>query len=109
MYIRLYTPSRFDWDAEKSESTLASRGFDFEFASRIFDGPTVERIDDRREYGEVRVVAIGIADDAFITLVYTDRVDVGELVRRIIFARRSNDHERQAYRTTLQEAEPRQG
>jgi uncharacterized DUF497 family protein len=109
VYIRLYTPSRFEWDAEKSESTLASRGFDFEFASRIFDGPTVERIDDRREYGEMRVVAIGTADDVFITLVYTDRVDVGELVRRIISARRSNDHERQAYRTTVEEAEPRQG
>ena len=88
---------------------MATRGFDFAFASQIFDGLTVERLDDRKEYGEVRVVAIGIADDQFVTVVYTDRVDVGELVRRIISARRSNHYERQAYRQILEEAEPRQG
>ena len=111
MYIRLYSPTRFDWDEDKSEATQATRGFDFEFASQVFEGPTVERIDDRMEYGEVRVIAIGLADDLFISIVYTDRVDVsvGELVRRIISARRSNHHERQAYRQTLEEAQPRQG
>jgi uncharacterized DUF497 family protein len=105
----LYSPTRFDWDPDKSHATLVSRGFDFEFASLVFDRPTVERIDDRREYGEVRVIAIGIADGEFITVVYTDRVEVGELVRRIISARRSNHHEREAYRQTVEEAEPRQG
>jgi uncharacterized DUF497 family protein len=30
---------RFSWDAQKSEANLAARGFDFEFASLIFDGP----------------------------------------------------------------------
>jgi uncharacterized DUF497 family protein len=109
MYIRLYSPTRFDWDPDKNQATLVSRGFDFEFASLVFDRPTVERIDDRREYGEVRVIAIGIADGEFITVVYTDRVEVGELVRRITSARRSNYHEREAYRQTVEEAEPRQG
>jgi uncharacterized DUF497 family protein len=109
MYIRLYSPYRFDWDDDKNELTLATRGFDFEFAASIFEGPTIERIDDRKEYGEVHVVAIGLADNRFLTVVYTDRVDVGELVRRIISARRSNHHEREAYRQTLEEAQPRQG
>lgn len=28
---------RFSWDPEKSERTRAQRGFDFSFASRVFD------------------------------------------------------------------------
>jgi uncharacterized DUF497 family protein len=109
MYIRLYSPIRFDWDEDKNDDTLAARGFDFEFASEIFAGPTLERIDDRREYGEVRVVAVGCADDCLLTVVYTDRVEVGEVVRRVISARRSNHHERQAYCQAIQKAQPRQG
>jgi uncharacterized DUF497 family protein len=106
MYIRLYSPTRFDWDEHKSASTFATRGFDFDFATLVFDGPTAERIDDREDYGEVRVVAIGIAEGVHFTVVYTDRVDAGGLLRRIISARRSNHHERQAYQKALQEAQP---
>ena len=29
---------------------------------RIFDGPTVERIDDRFDYGEKRIYAIGVVN-----------------------------------------------
>jgi hypothetical protein len=33
---------------------------DFEFATLVFEGPTLEREDNRRDYGEKRVVAIGL-------------------------------------------------
>ncbi len=69
---------RFSWDARKSEANLSARGFDFEFASLVFDGPTLERVDDRADYGERRVSA-------------------RETVRRIISARRSNRQERKNY------------
>jgi uncharacterized protein len=49
----------FDWDEAKSEANYRERGFDFEFASLIFEGSTLERVDDRKEYGEVRVIAVG--------------------------------------------------
>jgi uncharacterized DUF497 family protein len=58
---------------ERSESPSA--GFDFEFATQVFDGPTLERADTRRDYGERRVVAIGRADGITLTLVYTDRAE----------------------------------
>lgn len=48
---------RFEWDEAKSETNLDERGFDFAFASLIFDGLTVEVEDRRRDYGEPRVVA----------------------------------------------------
>jgi uncharacterized DUF497 family protein len=88
---------RFSWDAQKSEANLAARGFDFEFASLIFDGPTLERVDDRADYGEPRIVAVGLADGFHLTVVYTDRSSQRDVVRRIISARRSNRRERRAY------------
>ena len=88
----------FEWDPEKSEANRWKRGFDFEFATLIFDGPTLEKEDRRKAYGEKRVAAIGLADGIHVTVVYTDRTDaVGDQVRRIISARRSNRRERKAY------------
>ena len=88
---------RFSWDARKSEANFAARGFDFEFATLVFDGPTLERVDDRADYGERRVIAVGLADGLHLTVVYTDRGSAREMVRRIISARRSNRQERRIY------------
>ena len=89
---------RFEWDEAKSETNLDERGFDFAFASLIFDGLTVEVEDRRRDYGERRVVAIGIADGVHLTVVYTDReTPKAQVTRRIISARRSSRHERKIY------------
>jgi uncharacterized DUF497 family protein len=89
---------RFTWDPSKNEANLAERGFDFAFATLVFDGPTLESHDDRQDYGEIRIVALGRADGIPLTVVYTDRAEDGEIVRRIISARVSNRRERKAYR-----------
>lgn len=47
----------FEWDEAKSQQTLQERGFGFDYAARVFLGPTLEQIDDRKNYGEVRVQA----------------------------------------------------
>jgi uncharacterized protein len=89
---------RFGWDGRKSARNLRERGFDFEFASQIFEGPTLEREDTRRDYGERRVIALGLAQGIALTVVYTDRAEAGGgLVRRIISARVSDHHERETY------------
>jgi hypothetical protein len=89
---------RYSWDAAKSRVNLRERGFDFAFATLVFDQPTVVVEDRRRDYGERRFVAIGLADGLHLTVVFTDRVRVdGELERRIISARQSNRRERQVY------------
>jgi uncharacterized DUF497 family protein len=92
---------RFGWDGRKSDRNLQERGFDFEFATQVFDGPTLERQDTRRDYGERRMIAIGQADGILLTDVYTDRAEVGERVRRIISARVSSRGERQAYQQAI--------
>ena len=98
IYITYILSCASIWDPEKSERNLVDRGFDFTFASVIFTGPTLERIDTRQDYGEVRRITLGIADGIPLTVVYTDRAEAGEVVRRIISARVSNRRERQAYR-----------
>jgi hypothetical protein len=90
---------RFSLDARKSNRNLRERGFDFEFATQIFDGSTLERVDSRRNYGERRVIALGTAQEVALTVVYTDRAEAGgEIDRRIISARKSNRREREAYK-----------
>ncbi len=96
---------RFSWDARKSATNYRARGFDFAFASLIFDGPTLEKEDRRRDYGERRVIAVGLAQRVALTVVYTDRPHPdGEMERRIISARRSSRHERQAFQEALRRA-----
>ena len=60
---------RFTWDPDKSDANLAARGFDFEFATLIFAGPTLEREDTRQDYGERRIVAVGLAQGIALTVV----------------------------------------
>jgi uncharacterized DUF497 family protein len=84
----------YAWDPRKNRANLARHGIAFEDAIRIFDGPTLEKADDRFDYGEIRVYAIGIVNDLEITVIYTD---VSEAERRIISAWRAEQHEREAY------------
>jgi uncharacterized protein len=99
VYIHAHIPSvRFTWDPRKSARNLAERGFDFAFAAGIFTGPTVERLDARRDYGEVRRLAIGRVASIVLTVIYTDRIAPdGAAERRIISARVSKRRERQIY------------
>lgn len=76
----------FEWDQVKSETNLRDRGFRFDFAALIFEGPVIERIDARRDYG-----AVG---EAILLVVYTDRDEA----RRIISARRAGQRERAEWR-----------
>jgi uncharacterized protein len=92
----------FEWDEAKSERNRAERGLPFELAVFLFDRPVTERIDRRRDYGEVRVRAIGMLGDRLVTCVYTDR----GRTRRIISLRYSNGSERDAYRAA-QSSRPR--
>jgi uncharacterized DUF497 family protein len=93
---------RFSWNPDKSDANLRDRGFDFAFATLIFDGPTLEREDSRKDYGERRIIASGLAQGLELTVCYTDRASPGQsLERRIISARRSHRRERQAYQQAI--------
>ncbi len=84
----------FEWDEAKSERNRRERGVGFEMAALIFAGPVQTTVDDRRDYGEERVIAIGEAGGDVLVAVYTDRGNR----RRIISARRANRKEREIWR-----------
>ena len=84
---------RYGRDEAKNRRNLVRRGISFDDALRIFEGPTLERVDDRFEYGETRVYAVGLVNGLEVTVVYTDRND-GE---RRISAWRAEPHERRYY------------
>jgi len=92
-----YVP--FDWDSAKNAANIAKHGISFEDAARIFDGPVLERIDMRRDYGEVRIIAFGVAEGIELAVIYTWRGPN----RRIISARRAQDRERKTYREVYPE------
>jgi uncharacterized DUF497 family protein len=100
----------YEWDEHKSEENLRLRGFDFAFATLLFEGPGLIYEDTRKDYGERRWVRIGMADGVFLTVVYTDResgVRVRDRtyirpVRRIISARRSKRTERERYKRSME-------
>jgi uncharacterized DUF497 family protein len=73
---------------------MAKHGIDFDDAVRIFEGPVLEKVDQRRNYGEERIATVGVANGLDLFVVYTVRKGN----RRIISARRANRHEREAYR-----------
>jgi hypothetical protein len=61
----------FEWDPRKEEDNLRKHHFDFTTATLIWAGPVLEKIDDRLEYGETRIIATGDVGESIIVVVYT--------------------------------------
>jgi uncharacterized DUF497 family protein len=104
VYIRSYGYcATFERDHARSDLNLTERGFDFAFAALVFAGPYVEFDDTRRDYGERRMAALGLADGISLSVVFTDRLTpTGAVVRRLITARLSNRKERRCYAESLE-------
>jgi hypothetical protein len=85
---------KYSWDEDKNRKNIERHGIAFKDALKIFEGKTLEQEDDRFEYGEIRIYAIGIVSALEIVVIYTDK-DNNE--RRIISARKAEPHERRAY------------
>jgi len=65
----------FTWREVKRRTNLQKHGIDLADAGRIWQGFVTERLDDRRDYGEDRVVAFGLLDQRVVTVVYTEPDD----------------------------------
>jgi hypothetical protein len=84
----------FEWDEEKNAANIRNHGIDFLDAALMFENPTIEAVDDRADYGEVRHLALGVSGDKVLNVVYTWRN--GNVIR-IISARRANRHDAEKY------------
>ena len=85
----------FEWDEAKSRRTHRLRGISFHFASRLFDPDiaSIEEEDQRKDYGEQRLIRIGEIDDVVVTVVWTQRAQTV----RIIAAWPSSNQERRRF------------
>lgn len=64
---------RITFDPVKRRSTLAERGLDFADAAHVFEGPTLEVEDQRRDYGEIRIICFGYLAGRLVVVGYTPR------------------------------------
>jgi len=89
----------FEWDENKRLKTLRERGIDFIDATKIWKDPKrQERVDARKDHGEVRMQTIGRVNFGILFVVYTERVyENGEEAIRIISARMANESDREEY------------
>ncbi len=89
-------PFGFEWDDAKNQTNIRKYGIDFRDAVRVFDKPTLDRVDTRQDYGETRINSIGNLDGLLVANVtHTDR----QGRTRLISARLATTAEREAYRT----------
>jgi len=84
----------FEWDPAKRRTNLTKHKIDFPDAARIFEGLTVEEVDDSMDYDEERILAVGETNGRIVVVTYTWPGDI----RRIISARRATKHEAAKYR-----------
>ena len=84
----------FEWDPAKNAANIAKHGIDFADAIHIFEGKVLYRSTEYRDFGELRVIAVGELNGKEIAVIYTPRAEK----RRIISARRARDYERAAFR-----------
>ena len=94
----------YEWDEAKNEANVVKHGISFDLASLIFDGPVFSKADNRKDYGESRIISIGSVENIVVlTVVHTDRFGK----TRIISARRANRQERKSYEEALAKAAQR--
>ena len=86
----------FEWDETKRRANLVEHALDIFDMFPLFDGRIFERIDDRFDYGEIRILCLGeLAGRAYV-VIYTWRGGN----RRIISARKANGREQREYRSS---------
>jgi uncharacterized DUF497 family protein len=77
------------FDPAKRAWTLAERGLDFADAAFVFEGDTLEVEDDRKDYGEIRIICFGLLAWRMVVVGYTPR----GADRHIFSMRKANERE----------------
>jgi hypothetical protein len=88
---------RFEWDEVKNRRNLGKHRISFETARLVFDDPFALSIQDRVVEGEERWQTLGMIRGVIVVVAHTYLEEGGELVIRIISARKATSTERIAY------------
>lgn len=85
---------QFEWDEKKAQTNQVKHRVSFLTAAAMFANQILERVDDRKDYGETRFIALGRVETDVYRVVFTWR---GENLIRIISAQRASRDEREIY------------
>ena len=84
---------RFTWNEAKRRANLKKHGLDFADAEKMFSGPMVLFADTRADYGEQRMIGIGLL---VVMVVVTVHVESGDSIH-IISLRKADSDETDLY------------
>ncbi len=90
---------QFDFDPGKDATNLSKHGLSLAAAAELSWDAALVWLDDRADYGEVRMVALAPIGDILFFVAFVDR----ESARRIISLRRANRREINHYVKATQE------
>jgi uncharacterized DUF497 family protein len=88
---------KYEWDEATNRKNFAKHGLSFEDAQHVFSGPCVTFEDDRFDYGEGRLVTLGLLAGRLVVVAHSPR-DEGT---RIISMRKGNRREQKLYQERL--------
>lgn len=88
---------KYEWDEAKNRKNFAKHGLKFEDAEEVFSGLCVTFEDDRFDYGEERLITLGLLAGRVVLIAHSPR-DEGT---RIISMRKGNRREQKIYRERL--------
>ena len=91
---------QFEWDERKNRLNIEKHGIALSDSWQVFERPLLIRLDERKDYGEPRWIALGDLNGMVMVLVFTRR---GETIR-VISMRKGNKHERQIYQDRVETA-----
>jgi uncharacterized DUF497 family protein len=84
---------RYIWDEAKRQANLSKHGLDFADAERVFAGPMVLFEDGRKDYGEHRMIGMGLLETLVVLIVHVESDDI----IRIISMRKAESDETDLY------------
>jgi uncharacterized protein len=90
---------KITFDPVKRAATLAERGLDFADAAQVFRGDTLDFPDERRDYGELRMLTVGHLRERMVIMVWTPRGNG----RHVISMRKANAREKARFGKRFEE------
>ena len=87
----------YEWDQRKRRSILVKHGLDFADTEVVFSGSCVTFVDDRFDYGEERLITLGLLAGRVVVIAHAQRNEVV----RIISMRKANRREQKIYQKRL--------
>ena len=85
---------KFIWDTKKNQKNIRKHKIDFRDAHLVFQHPMLVNIDNREDYGEERLIGIGLLEMRVVIIVFTE---IDEETIRIISLRKALRNERKQY------------